>query len=197
MPNKSKVLVPSTQVGVLAVAVLLFCVVVTAWATYTETGGIQPDSVQRRQNSAIRKIVDITDARFAFPSEHIPIFDESPRAKVEQSHPSSNACDASDYYQSPRSRIWWAYRLFPIARLLIGGIALSFPLCFLNYGSKLSRKLGEKWTVWVGGICIMGGMILLVSPLPWNLHAYLCDPNQHSEYRQTLEHHTLPLEVRL
>ena len=66
---------------------------------------------------------------------------------------------------------------------------LFFPLAVMDDGdSKIERRLGERLSVIVGGCLIFGGMILLLSPLPWDLRDYMPSCYEHSEYRQTFQH---------
>jgi hypothetical protein len=69
--------------------------------------------------------------------------------------------------------ICWAASLFPIARLMLGWVAFGLPFVCLKFGSKLSRRLGDRWSSCIALICIMGGMILLAAPLPWSIDGCL------------------------
>ncbi len=65
--------------------------------------------------------------------------------------PSQISGDGSDNDQSPVRQSCWPERFFPIARLLFGSLILWFPFIFLDYHSRLYRRLGDRRSNWAGG----------------------------------------------
>lgn len=65
---------------------------------------------------------------------------------------------------------------------------LGFPIVVMDGDTKIERRLGERLSVIIGFIGIMGGMIILFSPLPWDLRSYVPGCYEQSEYRQRFHH---------